>query len=166
RPYVDQHVKRLNQLWNNDNIQFSVFSIPEAIKRKFVQLRSSENRPYRVDRPPVPPPKGTTITQGDVNLYEYQQNALTSWVDSGCRGILEMATGTGKTLTALSCAFNRHQTLGRLALIILVPYLHLLEQWEANCRTFGFQPILCSGHNAEWQTKVKSKIQDFNIGAI
>jgi superfamily II DNA or RNA helicase len=75
-----------------------------------------------------------------------------------------MATGTGKTITSLAAATSVYQEHGRLALIILVPYLHLLEQWKRNCDQFGFDPILCSGEHGRWQIAVKSAIQDFNIG--
>jgi superfamily II DNA or RNA helicase len=77
-----------------------------------------------------------------------------------------MATGTGKTVTSLSAAVKRLETLKKLSLIILVPYLHLLDQWRRNCEEFGFLPILCSGEHRGWQQNVQSKIQDFNFGAI
>ena len=68
-----------------------------------------------------------------------------------------MATGTGKTLTSLAAAVNCHKTIGRLALVILVPYLHLVEQWEQNCREFGFYPIKCSGEHKNWQRSGNGK---------
>lgn len=77
-----------------------------------------------------------------------------------------MATGTGKTVTSLSAAVNRLEILKKLCLIILVPYLHLLDQWRRNCEEFGFLPILCSGEHRGWQQNVQSKIQDLNFGAI
>ena len=46
-----------------------------------------------------------------------------------------------KTITSLSAASATYKELGKLVLIVLVPYLHLLEQWERNCRMFGFSPI-------------------------
>jgi superfamily II DNA or RNA helicase len=76
-----------------------------------------------------------------------------------------MATGTGKTITSLAAAASVYHDHGRLTLIILVPYLHLLEQWKRNCHQFGFDPILCSGEHGRWQIEVKSAIQDFNIGS-
>ena len=36
-----------------------------------------------------------------VELYEYQKEAIANWVSENYRGIFDMATGTGKTLTGL-----------------------------------------------------------------
>ena len=37
----------------------------------------------------------------NVNLYDYQIEAINQWQENGFRGIFDMATGTGKTFTAL-----------------------------------------------------------------
>ena len=160
-PYVEMHKSRLEALWNNQNRQFSIYRIPEAIREKFIQLRTSPDPPYTRSTSQqicVLSPHCT------IDLHSYQKTAVEEWRQAGYRGVFEMATGTGKTITSLAAATSVYQEHGRLALIILVPYLHLLEQWERNCNRFGFEPILCSGEHGRWQINVKSAIQDFNIG--
>lgn len=160
-PYVEMHKARLEALWNNQNKQFSVYRIPEAIRDKFIQLRTSVDPPYvRSSSQQV----SALSPHCTVNLHGYQQTAIDEWRQAACRGVFEMATGTGKTITSLAAATSVYQEHSRLALIILVPYLHLLEQWERNCKLFGFEPILCSSEHGRWQINVKSAIQDFNIG--
>lgn len=166
-PFVDQHYKRLKKLWDGGNKQFKVFTIPEAIRQKFIKLRKTNHRPYSIDKntftyrlPDINKPHNT------FKLYSYQENAINHWISANCKGIFEMATGTGKTITSLAAAVNRYEMLGKLALVILVPYLHLLEQWERNCRELNFNPITCSGFHENWLLEVKSKIQDFNINAL
>lgn len=164
-PYVDMHHSRLEALWNNRNKQFSVHRIPDAIHEKFIKLRTSPEPPYSLSASPNT--KQEMIGSSPhctVKLHEYQHKAIEKWREAGCRGVFEMATGTGKTITSLAAATIVYQERGRLALIILVPYLHLLEQWQRNCNQFGFDPILCSGEHGRWQIDVKSAIQDFNIG--
>ncbi|MBA3006214.1 MAG: DEAD/DEAH box helicase [Desulfocapsa sp.] len=159
-PYVKMHRTRLEALWNNHNKQFKVYRIPDAIREKFIQLRISSGPPYI--RPIVQQISASLHCPFD--LHEYQKTAIEEWHKSGCLGVLEMATGTGKTITSLAAAVSAYQDHGRLAVIILVPYLHLLDQWAQTCRQFGFDPILCSGQHGRWQIEVKSAIQDFNIG--
>lgn len=161
-PYVDMHQKRLESLWSNKNKQFHVLLIPDAVREKFIKLRTSLDAPYR---------DSVSVYSSDplsphcpVKLHEYQEAAIANWRAAGFRGVFEMATGTGKTITSLAAATSVYARKGRLALIILVPYLHLLQQWETNCKQFGFDPILCSGEHGKWQISVKSAIQDFNIG--
>jgi superfamily II DNA or RNA helicase len=162
-PYLRKHRSRLEALWDDQNAQFRVRGIPDAIKEQIVQLRSTRERPYaqagmsmdlaRAAGPNCP-----------VALHPFQKRAILKWNEAGRRGVFEMATGTGKTVTSLAAAAGTHRELGKLALIIVVPYLHLLEQWERNCRDFGFNPVLCSGNHGRWQIEVKSRIQDFNLG--
>lgn len=159
-PFVYQHRKRLNELLENINRQFKVFTIPEACRQKFIKLRTTDTRPYSLK----PITNGKTTLP--FSLYDYQNDAIQNWVSANCCGILEMATGTGKTITSLSAAINRYEKLQRLSLVILVPYLHLLEQWERDCKRVGFNTVLCSSEHGNWQIEVKSKIQDFNIKAI
>jgi len=167
-PYVKKHKQRFLDLWNYGNKQFKIKLIPDAVKDKFIKLRSTTNRPYvlpalnihssifdKKETPNIP-----------FNLYEFQKEAVDAWILDNCCGLFEMATGTGKTYTALYAAVNRFEKLGSLFLVILVPYLHLLEQWENNCKKFGFSPILCSGEHGKWQIEVKTQIQDFNIGTL
>jgi len=160
-PYVEMHKTRLEALWNDQNKQFCVYRISDAIRDKFIKLRTSTDPPYSCSTTQKITASSPHCT---VKLHEYQQTAIDEWRQAGCRGVFEMATGTGKTITSLAAATSVFHEHGRLALIILVPYLHLLEQWERNCHNFGFDPILCSGEHGRWQITVKSAIQDFNIG--
>jgi len=162
-PYVEMHQTRLEALWNNQNQQFRVYCIPDAIREKFIQLRTSPDPPYTR---PASYQVSSVSPHCSAKLHDYQQTAIDAWRQAGYRGIFEMATGTGKTITSLAAATAVYQEHGRLAVLILVPYLHLLEQWERNCQQFGFTPILCSGEHGRWQIDVKSAIQDFNIGVM
>lgn len=160
-PYVEMHQKRLEALWSNQNKQFRVCLIPEAIREKFIKLRTSSEAPYSS---PSALYGGAYSPSCPVKLHDYQETAIKKWREADCRGVFEMATGTGKTIISLAAAISIYRENGRLALLILVPYLHLLQQWERNCQQFGFDPILCSGAHGKWQIAVKSAIQDLNIG--
>lgn len=159
-PYVVMHKTRLEALWNNQNKQFEVYRIPDAIREKLIKLRISSNPPYAR---PIPLQVNEIAPHCPFTLHDYQHNAIKEWFNANCRGVFEMATGTGKTITSLAAAVSAYQEHGRLAVLILVPYLHLLDQWAQSCRQFGFDPILCSGEHGRWQIEVKSAIQDFNI---
>lgn len=166
RPYVEQHHNRLVKLWRSGNTQFQVLPLPDAIQREIVELRTAE-RPYAVGK--VKGSEDRTqgeIREPDVALRPYQREAIKSWKQGNFRGIFEMATGTGKTFTALAAAADRRDELKQVAVLILVPYLHLLEQWRRNCEIFGFLPILCSGNHDQWPAEVRSKIQDYRLGVL
>jgi superfamily II DNA or RNA helicase len=58
-------------------------------------------------------------------LREYQREALAAWEDAGRRGVLELPTGSGKTVIGLKAIENF-----RAATIVVVPTIDLLEQWR------------------------------------
>jgi len=83
----------------------------------------------------------------------HQTNALEAWVKNDRRGILEHATGSGKTFTAMCAirdAFDRHETV-----LILVPSRDLLAQWYKELQeTLVDIPIyymLCGDGHVEWR---------------
>lgn len=55
----------------------------------------------------------------------WQIKALSEWERSGCRGIVRVVTGGGKTIFALSCI----DFIKPVATLIIVPTEALLEQW-------------------------------------
>lgn len=70
---------------------------------------------------PLPTPPLTS----DVELRSYQQAALEAWLDAGCRGVIELPTGAGKTYIALK-AMERLN----VATLVVVPTLDLVDQWR------------------------------------
>ena len=167
-PYVERHHKRLTNLWEKGNRQFKIYSIPQAVKRMFIKLRTTDTRPYALptQSPLVSEKNSQRGIRRPLKLYPFQDRAIQAWIQTDCKGIFEMATGTGKTFTSLAAAVSRVENLGKLALIILVPYLHLLEQWRRSCEKFGFSPILCSSKHGKWNLVVRSKVQDFNLNVL
>jgi superfamily II DNA or RNA helicase len=62
-------------------------------------------------------------------LRGYQRDAVDAWVESDMRGLLEMATGTGKTLTATECIRKFQETADRTLTVVTAPYQHIASQW-------------------------------------
>ncbi len=71
-----------------------------------------------------------------VTLFDYQINAIKSWMEAKCMGVFEMATGTGKTYTALGCVHEIYKRQHPCVVIISVPYQHLCDQWKASYESF------------------------------
>ncbi|WP_273226837.1 DEAD/DEAH box helicase family protein [Geosporobacter ferrireducens] len=160
--YVDKHEQRFQELFKNRNDFFKVYNIPLAIKEKIVKLKENTERPYKVNKQTA----SSKIRMPDgLALYDYQYEAIDKWFDQDCRGLFEMATGTGKTFTSLSAAVQLSNKLNdRLAIVISVPFNHLVDQWKKDVVKFGFIPLLCRGTYTQWYNQVKSRVQDYNLG--
>lgn len=96
---------------------------------------------------------------------EYQQDAIKAWLGESANGILQMATGTGKTVTSLLAAAELASRLdNQLAVVIAVPYQHLVDQWADDVRDFGASPILAYESRQKWQSELEEQILEFNRG--
>lgn len=87
--------------------------------------------------------------------YDYQIKAFNNWLENGEIGYFEMATGTGKTITALNCALYLFNKFGKVRLLILAPTIPLINQWKEEVESFGFNNlIICNSLESQWTTKV------------
>jgi superfamily II DNA or RNA helicase len=88
---------------------------------------------------------------------DYQKEAYKNWLDNGNKGVFAMATGTGKTLTALNCVLEEYKKTGIYNAIILVPTKVLVVQWEKEVRAFNFSNIIkISSQNTNWQAELNA----------
>ena len=104
----------------------------------------------------------------NIQIRPYQEEAIKKWFDNRLKGIFQMATGTGKTITAIS-AITRLLNLCKVkklscGIIIVVPYKSLLEQWVETLRLFKINPIKCYESKNIWFDKLNKKIEFFNFG--
>lgn len=79
--------------------------------------------------------------------YQHQGLAVDAWFSQGCRGILEMCTGAGKTLTAMIGAQLLFEREGSLLIVVAAPYNVLVNQWCEEIKLFGVRPVNLSKAN-------------------
>lgn len=70
-------------------------------------------------------------------LYEWQEKCLKRWIGNHGRGMVQAATGAGKTLLALEAVkCLEEKTEGEILVRIVVPNAGLMRQWEKALRGF------------------------------
>ncbi len=115
---------------------------------------------YQIE--PVPP--GSPQLPTDLQLRSYQQQAIVNWFKNQGRGTLKMATGSGKTITALAIAHQLYQQIGLQVLIVICPFRHLVNQWGRECEKFQLQPILACESIHKWQSNFSYQLARINTG--
>jgi superfamily II DNA or RNA helicase len=73
--------------------------------------------------------------------YAHQGEAVDAWRAAGRRGVLEMCTGAGKTLTAMIGAHQLYEEVGPLLIVVAAPYNVLVQQWCGEIDLFGLRAI-------------------------
>ena len=102
----------------------------------------------------------------EIEFYDYQEEAVNNWIENDGVGIFDMATGSGKTYTALYALSELSLKLNdNFACIIVVPYQHLVEQWVEDIEIFGVKPIVAYS-SYKWREKFKHAVREFNSGRV
>lgn len=80
-----------------------------------------------------------------------QIDAYDAWISNGKNGVFAMATGSGKTVTALNCLRKQYKENGYYKAIIVVPTQALAIQWEKEAKAFNFQHIVSTHTDKDWK---------------
>lgn len=101
-----------------------------------------------------------------LKFYDYQKVAIENWFQNQNCGIFDMATGTGKTYTALGALTALSETLNEnLAVVIVAPYQHLVDQWVEDLNEFNVSPIIAYS-GSDWRKAFKNSVIGYNLGVI
>ena len=158
-----------DKMWNNVTNKLNVVDIPEAITRELFEVYYDKEKVKDEEQITIEEsikPKKTKPSLTFDKLRQYQKDAITNWEKTSFNGIFDMATGTGKTFTAIGAATRLYDHLdGNLAVIIVCPYTHLVEQWAEDLIQFGFAPIIGYGESNDknWKEKLESKAMLFKM---
>lgn len=92
-----------------------------------------------------------------ITPYFYQKEAIDAWKKAGMVGMLSMATGTGKTFTALF-AIEKLLEQGK-PILIVVPTTILLNQWHNNISAiYPNVPVFLAGGEYNWRSQANKRI--------
>ncbi|QKY16857.1 DEAD/DEAH box helicase family protein [Halorubrum sp. CBA1229] len=154
---VSLQEKRFDEIWEGQKANLNVIPLPEGIEQDIADLRDRDHRPYE-----NPEEGGDNIT-----LRPYQREAVDSWFANQNRGLFRMATGTGKTFTALGAMDEFiEQTVKPMLVVIAVPYTHLANQWKEELEKFGYSnpKFLYGSANTEWKADLSRLLSDLALG--
>jgi superfamily II DNA or RNA helicase len=111
--------ERFRMLWDNADANVRTYALPDAIRRNLIEFRDRGERPY-----PRPGSNGADPR------WRHQREALAAFLDRR-HGILEMATGTGKTRTAVTI-MDELFARGLIGTAVVTAHgTDLLDQWYA-----------------------------------
>lgn len=148
-----------DELWEGKTPTLEVLEFPVAARRKLIEIASQRGY-IRTSRGRES--EGWPTLPEEISLREYQMEAVTAWLEARGRGIFQMATGTGKTITALSAADQLGRQLraagSPLVTIITVPLLALVDQWTEELLRFGVTPIQCRDAWQTWEPPLRDAL--------
>jgi superfamily II DNA or RNA helicase len=147
---LNEELTLLDELTNN-------YVIPTSFSTKLNHLKRKVSR----DKPIQP------SFPSENQKRPYQEIAVENWVKNDYKGLFEMATGTGKTITGLFASVELLKRLNSIVLLILVPTISLAEQWNEEVKKFSYQEtIIVSSANPNWTFELQAGLNSFKLGTI
>lgn len=134
-----------DSLWNGTNEYVKVYDYRESAKSNILKLIEQRTNSENIKAP--------------IELRDYQEKAISAWVDNGYHGFYVMATGTGKTWTAIYSAKELIKTHPAM-IVICAPYKHMVKQWAEDVEK-AFEDakiILVSSENLKWEQQMSQEI--------
>lgn len=159
-----------NAIWNNYEPHIKTVSFPDVEKEIISKYKINDMLELDLDERQYPLRDSVTKRQNelinipeDVKLKDYQEKAIDEWVKQNFVGIYDMATGTGKTFTALGSLERLERKLKNIAVFIVCPYIHLVNQWEEDILDWSAMPIIAhsQSENNNWQQALMNAYKRF-----
>ena len=160
--FMDKDAGHFDALWYNSTEGVEVFDIPDIPKSILVDSAPETDGEFEKLIFETNEELKKSLSKAKPKLRDYQNEAVKNWVENGYRGIFSMATGTGKTYTALSCFDRLMSNNNSLLTVIVCPQLHLIDQWKSSIKDFKYDGkcIVASGDNKHWKKELKKTIAD------
>jgi superfamily II DNA or RNA helicase len=171
--YVDGHRQNFERLWSGDTGSATIIStLPDAIGAglKLVSNQFPDKptageedaaartffQKHGLGGPAPKPSVPKTFGGQPFKMRDHQLAALKAWSENKYNGILELATGAGKTITAIYAATRTVEQNDGMVLIVAVPYQDLADQWCEELRVFNISALRCYGSRGDWEPQLRA----------
>lgn len=151
-----------NNYWLGENlIGWKSIPLPKALELKLGDLSQEVDYPdYDEWLEHTRKPAEQSKPEQTRSPRKYQLEARDAWTANSMKGILQMATGTGKTFTARLC-YAEAAKLGSLFTIVVAPYQHIADQWVSE---LSEQAPIQLGNLSNWRAELQGMILNSQIG--
>ena len=165
--------RHFNELWRDETPGVVVLRLTEALNRNVFIERDTLPGELEDD---IVTDSGAVkdkyqrylevlVPASGITLRTHQRAAIKAWATAGGRGVLEMATGSGKTITALTLASKLYDSQGApFVVLVVAPLIHLVDQWQRIAKLYGLDPIRCAEGRGLWSQALSTAIDNVNAG--
>lgn len=181
--YVLPHIESFDRLWENKSPGTAVLDIPTAVREKLISVaRSLQYTPDPEIEAAIAarirekvqgvtsttsskPREPSTINGQPFKMKAHQIAALDAWRSKGdFQGVFDLATGAGKTITAIHGIVKLSEAIDGLACVIAAPYQNLADQWVDILSVFNIYPVRAYVSRAIWEDKLREMVHELTMG--
>lgn len=161
--YLQSDLTKFLAYWKDQRPDIAdVYDIPESIKAQIVKVKPRDiwdlniMRRYRKDK---------KISENKLSLFPHQERAVYAWKTNGYSLLMEMATGTGKTRTAIGCLLDKLNDSETLLTIVATPQNTLSRQWREDLIKLNItldREGIIDGSNSKWKKDLELILLDLS----
>ena len=161
--YLESDVNTFDRYWWNKTGKAKVYELDDAVEQELLRHKPETERELEEIKDSIKEWREEEDIQS-AEPRDYQSRAIDNWEDEGYRGIWKMATGTGKTWTAIwGLERLSEETEGPLVTVIVVPYSHLANQWIDELKKFDYSPVSTLDYHG-WEDEFEDRKMNLSMG--
>ena len=163
--YLDSDVKRFEEFWNELRPNVEIKTLPEAVYEKLIVIGREFSQEHFTAKKYISTRKEKTAEE-KLSLFSYQKEAFQKWKDNNFHLLFEMATGTGKTRTAIACINYFLGVVPKGLIIISCPQSTLSMQWKGEIDNIGLKVdnIIIADGAHKWRETLKKELKLIALG--
>ena len=165
--YLLSDLKKFNDYWNNRKSDLAkVYDVPTPILEKIIEKKPRDIFDLNIMKKYV---KNKKNENNSLKLFDHQKKAVEVWLENGKNLLIEMATGTGKTRTAIGCMLEALKEKCSMMVVISTPQNTLSRQWQDDIEKLGItfdRNLIIDGSNKKWKKDLELAFLDLNISSI
>ncbi len=165
--YCMDDIEKFNIYWNDNSKNVKTFKMPEVIRKKIIEITPKDINDIKCLRKSRTIQKKDEVNKNELNLFDYQKEAVETWERNNCRTIFEMATGTGKTRAAIGCMVNALKKNKRMVFVIVCPQGTLSLQWKNEIEKLGIELddyIIAESTMSNWRKSLEKALLNVATG--
>lgn len=164
--YLLDDIKKFSEFWDNKRNNVKVIELPNAVKDNLIK-KSKDFDINTIDLKMYKKVKKTKQIKDKLGLFFYQKEAINKWKDNNYKLLFQMATGTGKTRTAIGCIVESLNISNKLLIIVSCPQGTLSLQWKREIDELDLgidYSAVIDGTNKKWKDNLEEILLKISIG--
>lgn len=163
--YLNSDLRKFSSFWKNEKPEVAeVFDIPDAIRQCIIEKKPRDIHDLSIMKRYV---KNKRLSDNKLSLFPHQERAVQEWRANNFSLLMEMATGTGKTRTAIGCILEKMRDKEPLIVIVSTPQNTLSRQWKNDLDKLEIsfdKSLIADGSNSRWKKDLEIALMDISDG--
>lgn len=166
--YIKPDQDKFEGFWNGTRKDIAIKALPQAIEERPIEVSADFDIEQIALKKYYAKKNNDEQTEKEkLQLFFYQKNAVAKWNENDRHLLLEMATGCGKTRTAIGCIKQVIDEKTPTIIVIACPMKNLSAQWQEDIERLDVdidKGIVINGDVTAWKVKLEREINKLSVG--